>query len=223
MVFNIRGDKVEVTKSIKEYIEDKLSKLDKYFDKGANIKGLVIIRVKNGMQTIEVTVPTSRFTLRAEESHEDLYAAIDLIIDKLERMIRKNKTRLTKHYKNVPQFEMSFDYEGIEEETNNKIAKRKDIDTKPMGEEEAILHTELLNHDFLIYLENIPPCPKKPSKRRSSGWNITTREKEMPITSVLINTPITCKSIFISTSAKSQIRIRINIPFMNFSLWVPLI
>ena len=83
MVFNIRGDKVEVTKSIKEYIEDKLSKLDKYFDKGANIKGLVIIRVKNGMQTIEVTVPTSRFTLRAEESHEDLYAAIDLIIDKL--------------------------------------------------------------------------------------------------------------------------------------------
>ena len=84
MKTNIRGDKVEVTKSIKEYIEDKLTRLNKYFDNADDLMCSVVIRVKNGNQTIEVTVPTSRFTLRAEESHEDLYAAVDLILEKLD-------------------------------------------------------------------------------------------------------------------------------------------
>ena len=174
MVFNIRGDKVEVTKSIKEYIEDKLSKLDKYFDKGANIKGLVIIRVKNGMQTIEVTVPTSRFTLRAEESHEDLYAAIDLIIDKLERMIRKNKTKLKNQYRNVPSFEMSFDYEVPEEEEEEKdeIVKRKNMISKPMSEEEALLQMKLVNHDFFVFKNTDEDCTSVLYTRKDGTYGI---------------------------------------------------
>lgn len=151
MKTNIRGDKVEVTKSIKEYIEDKLTKLDKYFDTPEDIKCSVVIRVRNDKQTVEVTVPTSRFTLRAEESHDDLYAATDLIIDKLERLIRKNKTRLTKQYKSVPAFEMNFDYEPLEEEDTLKIVKRKNIESKPMSEEEAVLQMSLLNHDFFVF------------------------------------------------------------------------
>lgn len=152
MKTNIRGDKVDVTKSIKEYIEDKLSKLEKYFDNADDLTCSVVIRVKNGKQTVEVTVPTSRFTLRAEESHDDLYAAVDLIIDKLERMIRKNKTRLAKQYKNVPAFEMSFEYEAEEDEDEKvDIIKRKNIDTKPMSEEEAVLQMRLLNHDFFVF------------------------------------------------------------------------
>lgn len=149
---NIRGDKVEVTKSIKDYIEEKLTKLDKYFDNPSEIKCSVVIRVKNDIQKVEVTVPTSKFTLRAEESHDDLYAATDLIIDKLERLIRKNKTRLAKQYKNVPSFEMNFNYEPLEEEDEAlKIVKRKNIESKPMSEEEAMLQMSLLNHDFFVF------------------------------------------------------------------------
>lgn len=151
MKTNIRGDKVEVTKSIKEYIEDKLTKLDKYFDTPEDIKCSVVIRVKNGSQIVEVTVPTSKFTLRAEEGHDDLYAAVDLIIDKLERLIRKNKTRLAKQYKSAPAFEMNLDYEALEEEETHKIVKRKNIESKPMSEEEAILQMDLLNHDFFVF------------------------------------------------------------------------
>ena len=92
MELNIRGDKVTVTKAIKDYIEDKISKLDKYFDNSKKITATVIIRVRNDEQIIEVTVPTNKFTLRAEEKHVDLYAAVDLVVDKLERQIRKNKT-----------------------------------------------------------------------------------------------------------------------------------
>ena len=94
MQISIRGDKVTVTPAIKDYIEDKLSKLDKYFENPEEIKSSVVIKVKNKEQSIEVTVPTSKFTLRAEEIHADLYAAIDLVVDKLESQVRKNKTNL---------------------------------------------------------------------------------------------------------------------------------
>ncbi|MBQ6840898.1 MAG: ribosome-associated translation inhibitor RaiA [Bacilli bacterium] len=174
MKISIRGDKVEVTKSMKEHIEEKLSKLDKYFEKASDIKCFVIVRVKNGNQTIEVTVPTSKFTLRAEESHADLYAAVDLIIDKLERLIRKNKTKLTKHYKNTPAFEMSFDYEGDEEDTEDedKIVKRKNIDTKPMSEEEAVLQMDLLNHDFFAFKNTDEECVSVLYMRKDGTYGI---------------------------------------------------
>ncbi len=175
MKTNIRGDKVEVTKAIKEYIEQKLAKLDKYFDNADSINCSVVIRVKNEKQTVEVTVPTSRFTLRAEESHNDLYAAIDLIIDKLERMIRKNKTRLSKQYKNVPSFEMNFDFEVEEDEDSEDksvIVKRKNIDTKPMSEEEAVLQMQLLNHDFFVFKNIDEECVSVLYTRKDSKLGI---------------------------------------------------
>ena len=95
---NIRGDKILVTDSIKSYIDEKIDKLEKYFDND-NIEAKIIIRVSNNRQIIEVTIPTDKYTLRAEERNDDLYAAIDLVIDKLERQIRKNKTRLNDRYK----------------------------------------------------------------------------------------------------------------------------
>ena len=173
MKISIRGDKVEVTKSIKEYIEEKLAKLDKYFEKASDIKCSVLVRVKNGKQTIEVTVPTSKFTIRAEESHTDLYAAVDLIIDKLERLIRKNKTKFTRHYKNVPSFEMTFDYEGFDEDAeDDKIIKRKNIDTKPMSEDEAILQMQLLNHDFFAFKNTDEECVSVLYMRKDGSYGI---------------------------------------------------
>lgn len=171
MKINIRGDKVEVTKSIKEYITEKISKLDKYFSKESEIKCSVIIRVKNDMQKVEITIPTSKFTLRAEESNADLYAAIDLIIDKLERMIRKNKTKLTNHYKNVPSFEMNFDFE---EETPDdiKIVKRKNMTSKPMDEDEALLQMQLLNHDFFAFKNIEEECVSVIYLRKDGSYGI---------------------------------------------------
>ena len=152
MKLNIRGDKVTITKSIKDYIEDKMSRLDKYFVNTKGVEGKVLIRIRNDEQIIEVTIPTSRFTLRAEERDQDLYTAIDLVIDKLERQIRKNKTRLNDKYKDLDKFEMSFNFDVPEEEIDDvKIVKRKNVEMKPMDEEEAILQMELLNHDFFVF------------------------------------------------------------------------
>ena len=171
MELNIRGDKIAVTKDIKDYITEKMEKLDKYFEDVKNIKASVIIRVKNNEQIIEVTVPTSKFTLRAEEKHADLYAAIDLVVDKLERQIRKNKTKLTNKYKNIIQVELPV-LEDEEEEEELKVVKRKNIDTKPMDEEEAILQMELLNHDFFVFKNVDEECVSVMYKRRDGNYGI---------------------------------------------------
>ena len=152
MRIDIRGDKVKVTDAIKKQITEKLGKLDQYFENPEELKAYVVIRVKNKEQTIEVTIPTPKFTLRSETSEEDLYAAIDLTVDKLERQIRKNKTKMRRKFKDVLQYEMMNDLpEEEEEETNSKIVRRKTIELRPMDEEEAILQMELIEHDFFIF------------------------------------------------------------------------
>lgn len=173
MELNIRGDKVTITKSIKEYVTEKMGRLDKYFDNDKKITAQVLVRVRNNEQVIEVTVPTSRFTLRAEEKHNDLYAAIDAVIDKLERQIRKNKTKLISQYKNVVQIDINTDFEVSEDELENvKISKRKNIISKPMDEEEAVLQMELLNHDFFVFKNVDEECVSVMYKRRDGDYGI---------------------------------------------------
>ena len=174
MKISIRGDKVTVTKSMKEYITEKLGKLDKYFESPKATDCKVLIKVKNQDQCIEVTVPTSKFTLRAEERHPDLYAATDLVVDKLEGQIRKNKNRLGKKYRDVPKFEMSFDFEVPEDEEEEvpKIIKRKEMEMKPMDEEEAMLQIELLNHDFFVFKNIDEDCVSVLYKRKDGKFGI---------------------------------------------------
>ena len=152
MNYTIRGEKIEVTDAIREYIETKLSRIDRYFDNPSNVDVNVLIKVKNREQKVEVTINTALYQIRSEESHSDLYAAIDLVTDKVERQIRKNKTKLQERYTKANINEMFF---GYEDEEDNKeedlIKKRKHIELKPMDEEEAILQMELSDHDFYVF------------------------------------------------------------------------
>lgn len=151
MMLNIRGSKIKVTAAIKEYIEEKIGRLDKYFDNPNEITANVVIKVKGKDQTVEVTIPTKKFILRGEVTSNDLYAAIDLVSDKLERQIRKNKTRIKKKIDKT-NIEFNFDFKVAKDEKNeSKIVKRKDIEMKPMSEEEAILQLELLGHSFFVF------------------------------------------------------------------------
>lgn len=152
MKCTIRGEKIKATDAIKDYIETKMSRLDKYF-KDKDVSANILIKLKGKKEAIEVTIPYDKYILRSEEVHDDLYAAIDLVTDKLERQIRKNKTKLKKQTK-INEKIFNFDYELTSDETNDKdkkIVKRKVLEMKPMDEEEAILELELLSHDFFIY------------------------------------------------------------------------
>jgi len=152
MEFNIRGNKIAVTDAIKNYAEEKLGKLDKYFENPDDIRANVLIKVVGIDQGVEVTIPVKKLFLRAEEKHKDLYAAIDLVVEKLERQIRKNKTRI-KQSKISKGMVLDFNLDKEEEEEERTVVKRKNIEMKPMTIEEAILQMNLLGHDFFIFKE----------------------------------------------------------------------
>ena len=77
-----------------DYVEEKLERLEKYLENSENVRASVIVKVKGHEQTVEITIPLKSFILRSEETKDDFYAAVDKTIDKLERQLRKNKTRL---------------------------------------------------------------------------------------------------------------------------------
>ena len=151
MEFIIRGQKVEITDAIKSYIEEKIGRLEKYFNAPDSLTATVVARIRGNSQIVEVTIPTHNTILRCEVESDDLYASIDLVSDKLERQIRKNKTKMqAKKVKPIYE-EFVFDAELEYEDMKQTIVKRKELDTKPMSEEEAMLQMELLGHDFYIF------------------------------------------------------------------------
>ncbi len=151
MKFNIHGKKVEVTEPIKKYIEEKIGKLDKYLSNPEDITAKVVIRIVGRDQIVEVTIPIQKIVLRCEERHEDLYAAIDIVSDKLERQIRKNKTRMQKRVNKSETIGFDLSFEDLKDETEQTIVKRKEIEMKPMSEEEAILQMNLIGHEFFVF------------------------------------------------------------------------
>ena len=150
MKFNIHGKKLDVTDSIKNYIEEKIGRLDKYFENPDDVIATVLIKLRGNDQVVEVTINANSFILRGEESHKDLYASIDKVSDKIERQIRKNKTRMHKKVNRELTKGFVLDFEEPEE-NDNVIVKRKVIEDKPMSEEEAILQMELLGHEFFAF------------------------------------------------------------------------
>ncbi|PIC65894.1 ribosomal subunit interface protein [Sporosarcina sp. P16a] len=158
--FNIRGENVEVTPAIREYVEKKVEKLERYFSEGVNATANVNLKVYSDKQTkVEITIPMKNLTLRAEERHNDMYAAVDLIVDKLERQIRKYKTRVnrkSREREGVAAFFQSVDSnntEVLEDDAEFDVVRTKQFDLKPMDQEEAILQMNMLGHSFFIFTD----------------------------------------------------------------------
>ena len=147
----LRGKNIEITDAIEKKVGDKLSKLDKYFIVSENVEAKVLVRTYPYGQKIEVTIPTEYVLLRAEVVEEDLYNAIDQVIDKLEGQIRKYKTRLNRKSKDNKLAFNIASIEPLEEEEEDVLVKTKTINPKPMDMEEAIMQMELIGHSFFVY------------------------------------------------------------------------
>ncbi|WP_046174401.1 ribosome hibernation-promoting factor, HPF/YfiA family [Domibacillus indicus] len=159
MNYNIRGENIEVTPAIREHVEKKISKLERYFTETPNANVHVNLKTYNNTNAkVEVTIPMKNLVLRAEERNPDLYAAVDLITDKLERQIRKHKTKVNRKFreKGEPQdyFAVQADNGAADDENEElQVVRTKQFDLKPMDSEEAILQMNLLGHDFFIYTD----------------------------------------------------------------------
>lgn len=169
----VRGNKVEITDAMNSYVKEKLSKLDKYISL-EKAKATVLVKVRNYTQKVEVTIPLKTLILRAEEEQQDFYSAVDLVVSKLERQIRKNKAKLAKREKKgVKEFNID---EVIAIEDDEKIIKRKKIDVKPMSSDEAILEMELLGHSFYIFKDSDTNATCVLYKRKDGGYGIIESE-----------------------------------------------
>ncbi|GGF31361.1 ribosomal subunit interface protein [Halobacillus andaensis] len=162
LTYNIRGENLEVTDPIKDYVEKKVGKLERYFETPPSSEVHVNLSVYNDEQTIEVTIPMKNLLLRAEEHNTDLYAAIDLVVDKLERQIRKYKTKVNRRSRQegAPKYvfaELEREAQEQREENYNndesdiEIVRTKRFDLKPMDSEEAALQMDLLGHAFYVF------------------------------------------------------------------------
>lgn len=142
--FHIHGENIAITDAIRDYAETKLSKLEKYFFEDVTVH--VTAKVyPNKQAKAEVTIPYKDITLRAEETSNDWYNSLSLVVDKLERQIRKHKTKVQKRNR----VEKAHDESVDDTET---FARIKDLDIETMSPQDAIGHMEDLGHDFFIFL-----------------------------------------------------------------------
>ena len=178
MVIIIRGDILKITDSMHDYIEEKLGKLEKYLKNSDEIRANVIVKVKNHEQRVEITIPLKTYIVRAEETKDDFYAAVDKALDTLERQIRKNKTRMmSKQVKTSFDFDINEIEQEIEKgQEEKKIVKRKTVEVKPMNEEEAILQMELLGHEFYMYKDSESGKSAVVYKRKDGNYGVIESE-----------------------------------------------
>lgn len=148
MKYNIRGNKIDVTEAISDYIKNKVSKLEKYLDDNDEVEAKAIVSAKGHNQKVEITIWSGKYNIRAEVVNPDLYSAIDLVIDKLERQFKKYRGKL--NIKRAKEEYISEIDELLEEE-EQKIVRRKAVYLKPIDEDEAITQMELLGHSFFVF------------------------------------------------------------------------
>ncbi|NLX90604.1 MAG: ribosome-associated translation inhibitor RaiA [Firmicutes bacterium] len=151
MRINVRGRNMNITPALQEYVVKRLNRLDKYFN--SPIEAQVTLSVIREDHIVEVTISMDGLLLRGEEATLDMYASIDLVVDKLERQIHKYKTKINRklRQKGIKGLNEKLFPPQEEEEAEPVVVKNKRFVIKPMPLEEAILQMNLLGHDFFVF------------------------------------------------------------------------
>jgi putative sigma-54 modulation protein len=152
MRITITGRNIELTDGIKEAVEKKLSKLEKYFTPETDV--YVTLSVEKERQKIEVTIPVKGNIIRSEQVSSDMYVSIDLVEEVIERQLKKYRTRLVaKQQAAETNFQKEFIEEehGEDEEESVRIVRTKRFGVKPMYPEDACIQMELSGHDFFVF------------------------------------------------------------------------
>lgn len=175
MKFQIVGKNIKVTEAIRSSVEKKLSRMDKYFVMDDEVVAKVLVRTYKTSQKVEITINTKMMDFRVEVMDDDLYAAIDLAIDKLEGQMRKLKTKLDRRHKmslgESIAFE-NFESDMEEDDGDDKPVRVKEVYLEPMDMEEAITRMENLGHSFYVYKDAEDDVISVLYKRYDGGYGV---------------------------------------------------
>ncbi len=174
MRYTVTGKNVEVTEAMKDVAVQKISKLEKFFtpETSANIT----MSVEKLVHKIEVTIPIKGSVIRAEEHDDTMYAAIDMVVDKLERQLIKHRKKIIDRHHQAGTFKNEYlDYD--EEDSNHlKIVRSKRFAMKPMDAEEACMELELLGHDFFVFRNSETDEVNVVYKRKNGAFGLIEPE-----------------------------------------------
>lgn len=149
MKFIIIGKNIEVTPGLKAAVEEKIGKLDKYFNEDTVVH--VTLSVEKESQKIEVTIPVKGNIIRSEQVSNDMYVSIDLVEEVIERQLKKYKNKLTNYKQNMDYFKQEYIEKDYMDDDEIKIIRTKKFDIKPMYPEDACIQMELLGHNFFVF------------------------------------------------------------------------
>ena len=153
MRITITGKNIELTDGLKEAVEERLSKLEKYFAPETEVH--VTLSVEKELQKIEVSIPVKGSVIRAEQVSNDMYVSIEVVEETIERQLKKYRKKIVTKQQNVDKF---FAQEYLSKEDDDegdeeiRIIRSKRFGIKPMYPEDACVQMELLGHDFFVFL-----------------------------------------------------------------------
>jgi len=149
MKIQVRGRNVEVTDALKEYVAKRLGKLEKFRENLGD--ALVTLTVEKESHRVEVTIPVNGMLLRGEETTGDMYASIDLVVDKLEKQLEKYKGKLFKRAGKVGDTQVRPPAEERNSDDGPRVVRTKRFAIKPMAVDEAVMQMNLLGHSFFVF------------------------------------------------------------------------
>lgn len=165
MEINIRGKNIELTPALKDYIDEKVGRLERYFDSIRSVDVALTVEKNRSIentQRAEVTMHVNGNVIRAEEASVSMYSSVDIVVEKLERQLKKYKSKIytsmrdrgrTRKTKGLPLAEAEVEVAGGNGEAGEPyIARTKNVALRPMTPSEASLQMELLGHDFHLFL-----------------------------------------------------------------------
>lgn len=150
MKFIISGKNIDITNGLREAVEDKIGKLEKYFTPETEVH--VTLSVEKDRQKIEVTIPVKGSVIRSEQISNDMYVSIDLVEEIIERQLKKYKNKLIEKQQNKDFFKAEFIEKDYVDEEEIQIVRSKKFDIKPMYPEDACIQMELTGHNFFVFV-----------------------------------------------------------------------
>ena len=178
MRISITGKNLEISDYLRDLVEKKVSKLERYFPQ--DTEALVTLSVEKNRHIVEVTIPFDGGVIRGEEVTGDMYASIDNVLDKLEKQIIRHRTKLEKNLRagafkyDEPLF--GGTYEDYDDEEGPRIVRVKRFNIKPMSEEEAMLQLEMVGHSFYVFINSDTNLMNVLYKRKDGNYGLIEPE-----------------------------------------------
>lgn len=171
MKINILAKNYKVSERLEENIEKKFDKLEKFFHE--DVTANVVVSKFKDMTKLEATINAKQAVFRAEAIQDNVYDAMDVVMDKLSNQMSKLKGKLEERYKENKALKLEFVPEPEEDEVEEPIVvKRKQYELQPMVAEEAILQMEMLGHDFFVYLDMDTDSVNVVYKRKGNAYGL---------------------------------------------------